>query len=117
MRKSNAIQNPKSKIQNRTAVAATHNAAPDDPARIGLRDAGERIIELAKSIGIVPLPESDGQERAIAMSEPGTIVTGKSQLRRVAAEPRIFRTDARGNAQVAVSEPCPIEVQMNCRSF
>jgi hypothetical protein len=31
------------------------------------------------------------QERAIAMSEPGTIVTGKSQLRRVAAEPQYFK--------------------------
>ena len=76
-------------------------------------------VAQVKAAQSAPLPGTgdDGRERAIAMSEPGTIVTGKSQLRRVAAEPQIFRTDARGNAQVAVSEPCPIEVQMNCRSF
>ena len=37
------------------------------------------------------------------------------QSRRVAAEPRIFKTDALGNAEVAVSKPCPIGGLMNCR--
>ncbi len=92
MRKSNAIQNPKSKIQNRMAVAATHNAAPDDPARIGLRDAGERIIELAKSIGIVP---EDSAAAAGAPQIPEADQTEELRKRAADAETRVAELETR----------------------